>query len=48
MFLRPWAAHASASSAIVDEGVFALCEDVCGSLERQLAALNELMDAVGS
>ena len=34
--------------AVVDEGVFALCENVCGSLERQLAALNELMGAVGS
>jgi DNA-binding transcriptional ArsR family regulator len=28
---------------IVDEGVFALCEQVCGSLEQQLAALNELV-----
>jgi DNA-binding transcriptional ArsR family regulator len=28
---------------IADEGVFALCEDVCGSIERQLAALNELV-----
>jgi DNA-binding transcriptional ArsR family regulator len=28
---------------IVDEGVFALCEQVCGSLERQLAALNDLV-----
>ena len=28
---------------VVDEGVFALCEDVCGSLQRQLASLNELM-----
>ena len=31
---------------IVDEGVFALCEEVCGSLQRQLAALKELMSAV--
>ncbi len=30
---------------IADEGVFALCEDVCGSIERQLAALNQLVGA---
>ncbi len=30
---------------IADEGVLALCEDVCGSIERQLAALNELVAA---
>ena len=34
--------------SVVDEGVFALCEDVCGSLQRQLASLHELMGAVGS
>jgi DNA-binding transcriptional ArsR family regulator len=34
--------------SVIDEGVFALCEDVCGSLERQLAALQELVGAVGS
>ena len=28
---------------IVDEGVFGLCEDVCGSLQEQLRALNELV-----
>ena len=28
---------------IVDDGVFALCEQVCGSLEQQLSALNELV-----
>ena len=28
---------------IADEGVFALCEQVCGSLQEQLAALNELI-----
>jgi DNA-binding transcriptional ArsR family regulator len=28
---------------IVDEGVFALCEDVCGSVQEQLRALNELV-----
>ena len=31
---------------IVDEGVFALCEEVCGSIERQLHALNEIVDGV--
>jgi len=34
--------------SVIDEGVFALCEDVCGSLQRQLASLHELIDAVGS
>jgi DNA-binding transcriptional ArsR family regulator len=29
---------------IVDEGVFALCEDVCGSLQRQLRSLSALVD----
>ena len=29
--------------SIVDESVFALCEQVCGSLQRQLAELNELV-----
>lgn len=28
---------------IIDEGVFALCEQVCGSLEQQLRALSELV-----
>ena len=28
---------------IVDDSVFALCEQVCGSLQRQLADLNELV-----
>lgn len=28
---------------IVDEGVLALCEQVCGSLEQQLRALSELV-----
>ncbi len=32
---------------IIDEGVFGLCEDVCGSLEQQLRALNELVLGVG-
>ena len=33
--------------AIVDEGVFALCEQVCGSLERQLAELHALVEGAG-
>ncbi len=32
---------------IVDEGVFALCEQVCGSVHAQLRALNELVGGVG-
>ena len=28
---------------IADDGVFALCEQVCGSLQTQLAALNALV-----
>jgi DNA-binding transcriptional ArsR family regulator len=32
---------------IADEGVFELCETVCGSLEQQLRALNELVQGVG-
>ncbi len=34
--------------SVVDEGIFSLCEEVCGSLQRQLASLKELMSAVGS
>jgi DNA-binding transcriptional ArsR family regulator len=30
---------------IVDEGVFSLCEQVCGSLQQQLRTLNELVEA---
>ena len=30
--------------SIADEGVFALCEDVCGSLRRQLDELRALVD----
>lgn len=33
---------------IVDEGVFALCEQVCGSVQEQLRALNELVEGVRS
>jgi DNA-binding transcriptional ArsR family regulator len=29
---------------IVDEGVLALCEDVCGSLQQQLRSLTALVD----
>jgi DNA-binding transcriptional ArsR family regulator len=28
---------------IIDEGVFALCEQVCGSVQQQVQALNELV-----
>ena len=33
---------------IADEGVFALCEQVCGSLQQQLRALKELVEGVSS
>jgi len=33
--------------AIADESVFALCEQVCGSLQRQLAELNALVEGAG-
>jgi DNA-binding transcriptional ArsR family regulator len=32
--------------SIADQGVFALCEDVCGSLEAQLESLRELVGNV--
>jgi DNA-binding transcriptional ArsR family regulator len=32
---------------IVDEGIFELCEQVCGSVRQQLRALNELVLGVG-
>jgi DNA-binding transcriptional ArsR family regulator len=32
---------------IVDEGVFVLCEQVCGSVQQQLRALNELIEGTG-
>jgi DNA-binding transcriptional ArsR family regulator len=35
----------SARYAIADDGVFALCEDVCGGLRRQLAELDALLPA---
>jgi DNA-binding transcriptional ArsR family regulator len=31
---------------IVDESVFALCEQVCGSVQQQLRALHELVEGV--
>lgn len=31
---------------VVDESVFALCEQVCGSLQQQLRVLNELVEGV--
>lgn len=31
---------------IVDDGVFALCEQVCGSVQQQLRALTELVGGV--
>lgn len=35
----------SARYAIADDGVFALCEHVCGGLRRQLAELDSLLPA---
>ena len=32
---------------IVDEGVFALCEEVCGSVQQQLRSLSELLVVEG-
>ena len=31
---------------IVDDGVFALCDQVCGSVQQQLRALSELVEGV--
>ena len=33
--------------AVVDQGVYALCEDVCGGLEQQLDALHQLVRGTG-
>jgi DNA-binding transcriptional ArsR family regulator len=33
--------------SVTDEGVFALCEDVCGSLAEQVEALRELVVGAG-
>ncbi len=32
---------------IADEGVFALCDQICGSVQQQLRALNLLVEGVG-
>ena len=34
--------------SIADEDVLALCEEVCGSLQRQLAELNALVEGAAS
>ena len=31
---------------ITDESVFALCEQVCGAVQQQVRALNDIVDAV--
>ncbi len=31
---------------VVDQGVFALCETVCGSVQQQLRSLNKLVTGV--
>jgi DNA-binding transcriptional ArsR family regulator len=33
---------------VVDERVFALCEEVCGSVQQQLRSLNELVSGVNA
>ena len=32
---------------IADEGVFALCDQICGSVQQQLRVLNELVEGAG-
>jgi DNA-binding transcriptional ArsR family regulator len=32
---------------IIDNGVFALCDQVCGSVQQQLRTLNKLVEGVG-
>ena len=32
---------------VVDAGVFELCETVCGSVQRQVAELNAILDGAG-
>jgi DNA-binding transcriptional ArsR family regulator len=32
---------------IVDEGVFGLCETVCGTIQRQLTELGSLLEGIG-
>ena len=33
---------------IIDQGIFALCEQVCGSLQEQLRALTELVEGASA
>lgn len=33
---------------IIDDGVFELCDQVCGSVQEQLRALNKLVEGVSS
>lgn len=33
--------------SIADEGIFRLCEDVCGGLQRQVAELSAIVETVG-
>lgn len=33
--------------SIADEGIFRLCEEVCGGLQRQVAELNAIVEGVG-
>jgi DNA-binding transcriptional ArsR family regulator len=33
---------------IVDEGVFALCEQVCGAVQQHVRALNEVVEGVAA
>ena len=33
--------------SIADQGVFALCEDVCGSLRKELESLHQVVAGVG-
>ena len=33
--------------SIVDEGIFRVCEEVCGCLQRQVAELNAIVAGVG-
>jgi DNA-binding transcriptional ArsR family regulator len=32
---------------VVDDGVFALCETVCGSVQRQVSELNAILEGAG-
>jgi hypothetical protein len=37
-----------ADYAVADEGVFALCEAVCGTLQQQVESLRRIVGAVGA